>query len=102
MKISFNGNISWEEKLAVIAANITEETVGLVESVLQTDEFVRFINQNKLNLSDKTILLRLALINLQKHLPDDQEVLAYKAALLRPHEFDDFWKKSLGIKVNVS
>jgi len=88
--------------LAVIAANVTDETVGLLESVLNSDELVRFSNENKINLSDKTILIRLALINLQKHLPGNQEVLGYKAALLRPHEFDDFWKKILGVEVNVS
>jgi len=88
--------------LAVIAANVTDETVGLLESVLKSDEFVRFISENKLNLSDKTILIRLALINLQKHLPNSQEVVGYKAALLRPHEFDDFLKKVLGVEVNVS
>ncbi len=88
--------------MAVIAANVTDETVGLLESVLNSDELVRFSNENKINLSDKTILIRLALINLQKHLPGNQEVLGYKAALLRPHEFDDFWKKILGVEVNVS
>jgi len=88
--------------LAVIAANITDETVGLLESVLTSKEFVRFTNENKLNLSDKTILIRLALINLQRHLPNNQEVTGYKAALLRPHEFDDFWKKILGVEVNAT
>lgn len=88
--------------MAVIAANVTDETVGLLESILKSDEFVRFISENKLNLSDKTILIRLALINLQKHLPSSQEVAGYKAALLRPHEFDDFWKKVTGVEVNVS
>ncbi len=88
--------------MAVIAANVTDETVRLLESVLASDEFVRFISDTKLNLSDKTILIRLALINLQKHLPDYKEVVGYKAALLRPHEFDDFWKKVTGVEVNVS
>jgi len=88
--------------LAVIAANVTDDTVGLLETVLKSDEFVRFISESKLNLSDKTILIRLALINLQKHLPDSQEVIGYKAALLRPHEFDDFWRKVSGVEVNVS
>ena len=88
--------------MAVIAANVTDETVGLLETVLKSDELVRFSTENKLNLSDKTILIRLALINLQKHLPGNQEVLGYKAALLRPHEFDDFWKKILGVEVNAT
>ena len=88
--------------MAVIAANVTDETVSLIESVLSSDEFVRFTTENKLNLSDKTILIRLAIINLQKHLPTNQEVVGYKAALLRPHEFDDFWKKILGVEVNAT
>ena len=88
--------------MAVIAANVTDETVGLIESILDSDKFVRFESDNNLNLQDKTILIRLALINLEKHLPTHQEVVAYKAALLRPHEFDEFWKKILGVDVNVS
>ena len=85
--------------MAVIAANVTDETVGLLESVLTSEEFVRFTTENKLNLTDKTILIRLALINLRNNLPTNQEVLGYKSALLRPHEFDDFWKKILGVEV---
>ena len=81
--------------MVVFAANITEETVNLIESFLKSDVFVRFSLQNKLNLSDKTILIRLALINLTKHIPTNEEVAIYKAALLRPQEFDDFWKQQL-------
>jgi len=79
----------------VFAANITEDTVSLIESFLKSDEFVRFSLQNKLNLSDKTILIRLALINLTKHIPTNDEVTSYKASLLRPQEFDDFWKNQI-------
>ena len=81
--------------MVVFAANITEDTVNLIESVLKSDALVRFSLQNKLNLSDKTILIRLALINFVKHLPTNEEVSSYKASLLRPQEFDDFWKKQL-------
>lgn len=81
--------------MVVFAANITEDTVNLIESILKSDTFVRFSLQNKLNLSDKTILIRLALINLTKHVPTNEEVTSYKAALLRPQEFDDFWKQQL-------
>jgi len=77
----------------VFAANITEDTVDLIESFLKNDEFVRFSLQNKLNLSDKTILIRLALINLTKHIPSNDEVSSYKAALLRPQEFDEYLSK---------
>ena len=81
--------------MVVFAANVTENTVNLIESVLKSDTLVRFSLQNKLNLSDKTILIRLALINLAKHLPPNDEVASYKAALLRPQEFDDFWKEKI-------
>jgi len=78
--------------LVVFAANITDETVNLIESFLKSDEFVRFSLQNKLNLSDKTILIRLALINLTKHIPTNDEVSSYKAALLKPTEFDEYFR----------
>ena len=81
--------------MVVFAANITEDTVNLIESVLKSDTFVRFSLQNKLNLSDKTVLIRLALINLTKHVPTNEEVSRYKAALLRPQEFDDYLKQYL-------
>ncbi len=81
--------------MVVFAANITDETVNLIESFLKTDEFVRFSLQNKLNLSDKTILIRLALINFTKHIPTNDEVSSYKASLLRPQEFDDYWKDKI-------
>lgn len=84
--------------MAVIAANTTEETVSLLDEVLGSKEFVRFQQRTKLDLSDKTILLRLALINLYQHIPTEKEVLSYKVSLLRPHEFDDFWKKILGVE----
>ena len=82
--------------MVVFAANVTEDTTSLIQDLLATDEFVKFTLQNKLNLSDNTILIRLALINLRKNLPSNDEVLRYKAALLRPHEFDDFLRDELG------
>lgn len=88
--------------MAVIAANITDDTVELIDQILASEEFVRFSLQNKLNLSDKTILLRLALINLTKHIPENDEVTEYKAALLRPHEFDGFWRQKLGVVETVT
>ena len=83
--------------MVVFAANVTNDTIGLIEELLRTDAFVRFALQNKLNLSDNTILIRLALINLKNHMPSNEEVLRYKAALLRPHEFDDHLKEGLGV-----
>ena len=83
--------------MVVFAANVTEDTVGLVDELLTTDAFIKFALQNKLNLSDNTILIRLALINLKNNLPANEDVLKYKAALLRPHEFDDFLREELGV-----
>ena len=82
--------------MVVFAANITDETQNLIGDLLATDVFVKFAFQNKVNLADNTILIRLAIINLKKHMPTNDEVLKYKAALLRPHEFDDFLKEELG------
>ncbi len=82
--------------MVVFAANITEDTVGLLDAVLNNDEFTRFSLQNKLNLTDKTILIRIALINLLKHIPTNEEVASYKVALLRPQEFDDYLKEKVG------
>lgn len=81
--------------MVVFAANITDQTTDLIENLLATDVFVRFSLQNKLNLSDNTILIRLALINLRKNLPTNEEIQKYKAALLRPSEFDEFLKQIL-------
>jgi len=84
--------------MAVFAANITDETVSLFDKTLASEEFVRFQRQTKLNLVDNTILIRLALINLFNHIPSSKEVAEYKIALMRPREFDDFLKTSLGEK----
>jgi len=81
--------------MAVFAANITDETVGLFDKTLATEEFKRFQRQTKLNLVDNTTLIRLALINLFDHLPSEKEVAQYKIALMRPSEFDDFLKTRL-------
>ncbi|MCZ6581624.1 MAG: hypothetical protein O6761_00410 [Thaumarchaeota archaeon] len=81
--------------MVVFAANVTENTLGLIDDLLATDVFVKFALQNKINLSDNTILIRLALINLKKHLPSNEDVLRFKAALLRPQEFDDFLSEEL-------
>ncbi len=82
--------------MVVFAANVTEDTTSLIQDLLATNEFVKFALLNKLNLSDNTILIRLALINLIKNLPSNDDVLRYKAALLRPQEFDEFLKEELG------
>jgi len=47
--------------MVVIAANITHETLDLIDEILSTEKFIRFSLQNKLNLADKTILLRLTI-----------------------------------------
>ena len=88
--------------MAVIAANVTNETVDLISQILRTPEVMRFTEENDLNLFDNTILIRLALINFIKHIPTNDEVIQYKSALLRPHEFDGFWKQKLGVVDNVT
>lgn len=90
-----SGNISWEDKMVVVAANVTDETVGLLEGLIDTPKFVRFTEECNVNLRDKTILIRLALINLSHNLPSPDEVTSYKAALLRPIEFDSYLRKML-------
>lgn len=74
----------------MFAANVTSETLGIIDELLATDEFVKFALQNRLDLSDNTILIRLAIINLKNSLPSNEEVLKFKAALLRPREFDSY------------
>jgi len=87
--------------VVVFAANVTEDTTGLIEDLLATKKFVDFALETKLNLSDNTILIRLALKTIINNLPDTDEVLRDKAALLRPHEFDDFLKEKLGALKNA-
>ena len=79
--------------MAVLGANATSKTKDLIANLLASDKIVQFALQNKLNLSDYTVLIRLAFINFVKHLPSNEEVREYKVALLRPHEFDDFLKE---------
>ena len=87
--------------MVVFAANVTDQTLGIIDDLLATDEFVRFALNNRIKLADNTILIRLAIINLTKHLPSSDEVLKFKAALLRPHEFDDFLKDEMGKMKNA-
>ncbi len=88
--------------MAVIAANVTNETVSLISQILRTPELMSFAEENDLNLFDNTILIRLALINFIKHIPKKDEIMKYKSALLRPHEFDGFWKQNMGVVDNVT
>ncbi len=83
--------------MTVFAANATDKTQKLIDQMLKTDQFVKFKLQTKLNLSDNTVLIRLAFLNLINHLPDDDEVKKYKVALIRPGEFDDALKENLEI-----
>ena len=82
--------------MVVFAANVTNDTFDLIDDLLATNVFVRFKTETKLDLSDNTILIRLAIINLKKHLPSKEEVARYKVALLRPSEFDDFLETETG------
>ena len=78
--------------MTTIAANSTIDTQALLDNMLRSDEFHRLSLQTNLNLEDNTSLIRLAIINLGNHLPDYEEVLKYKYALIRPKEFDGFLK----------
>lgn len=82
--------------MTVFAANMTKDSLALIEDLLRTPEFLRFSLQSKLNLQDNTVLIRLAIINLVKNLPDSDGIREYKAALLRPGEFDDWLKNQSG------
>jgi len=85
-----------KNQVVVFAANVTDKTLGIIDDLLATDAFVKFALQNRLTLADNTTLIRLAIINLKRHMPSSDEVLKYKAALLRPHEFDDFLQEDMG------
>ena len=74
----------------MFAANTTRDTSDLMEEVVSSEKLANFALENRLNLSDNTGLIRLAIINLIKNLPNTDEVLKYKAALSRPREFDYF------------
>ena len=82
--------------MAVIAANVTNETVDLINQILRTPEIMRFTEENDLNLFDNTILIRLALINFIKHIPKNDEVIPFKNALrlkeaLKQNPQAEFW-----------
>ena len=87
--------------MVVFAANVTDDTTSLIEDLLATEKLVNFAVETKLNLSDNTVLIRLAIKTLINNLPDTDEVLKDKAALLLPHEFDDWLKEELGILKNA-
>lgn len=81
--------------MVVFAANVTSETLGIIDDLLATDAFVKFALQNRVDLSDNTILIRLAIINLKNNLPSNEAVLKFKAALLRPSEFDAYLEEEI-------
>ena len=81
--------------MPTLAANVTEETNGLFERLLCSKEFYEFGRDNKLKILDKTLVIKLALINLAKHLPPKTEVDTYKSALFTPTYFDDYWRNVL-------
>lgn len=81
--------------MPILAANVTDDTSELLKEMVQVGALRRCSLQNKLNLKDKTVMIRFALINLSRHLPSNEEVAEYKTALLKPGEFDEFWKEQL-------
>ncbi len=79
----------------VIAANCTSDTKDILKKIISNKKFVDYSLQNKLNLHDNTILIRLALINLINNFPTNEEIQKIKISLLRPSEFDDYLEKCL-------
>ena len=56
--------------MVVFAANVADETVSLIDKILKSEEWVKFSFHTKLNLSDKTILIRLALHTILENFAD--------------------------------
>ncbi len=81
--------------MAVIAANVTEKSVNILARILSLPEFVRFKADTNLDLSDNTVLLRLAMIHFIQNIPSVLDVDVYKAALLRPQSFEDFLRSQI-------
>lgn len=79
--------------MPVFAANVTAETKGLIEDLLATDKYVKFALQNRINLNDNTVLLRLGLMALENQIPSNEYITIHKAALVRPGEFEDWMRK---------
>lgn len=77
--------------MTVLAGNITDDTIFLLHKLLEKNH--KF--NHKLDLSNNSLLIRLALINLDKHFPPTQEIQKYKASLLTPSEFDYYLESRL-------
>ncbi len=73
----------------LLAANSTRKTQELLKQLFVNSPDFSNIS-NKVNLSDRTVLIRLALINLLKNKPSLEDIQSYKAALIKPVEFDAY------------
>jgi len=89
--------------LAIVAANTTAKTTELLKQVfVNSGDFRKLSVQNKINLADRTILIRLALINLIKNAPSDEQIKSYKVALIKPNEFDTYLEDLLHTEEVIS
>ena len=81
-----------EKQAAVVACNCTTETKDLLEAAFtKSSKFINFHKENKINLSNQTYLLRLALLHMYNTPPSHAAFTEYRYALSSPDRFDDFW-----------
>lgn len=78
-------------KTSTLGANVFVETFDLIDKIFASPEFLD-AQKNGINLEEKSLLVRLAVINLREHFPTDEELVQWKAALLRPDAFLHHWK----------
>ena len=77
--------------MTTLCASITDDTISLLHKLfVESDRF-----DTKLDLSNHSLLIRLALINLDNHFPTNQEIQKFKASLLVPSEFDYYLESEL-------
>ena len=82
-----------KSKASIIGASTTSDTINLINKLLTNDKFKQFEIENRVSLSNKTLLVRISLINFIENLPSTTQISTYKAAILNIHEFDNFLKQ---------
>ena len=75
--------------MPIIGINCTPQTKKMLQKIINTKPEFRELKGN-LDLSDDTFFARLAIINLLHNPPPYEDVKSYKAALIRPNEFDSY------------
>ena len=85
-----------KKTMKVIGCNITSDAVNYLEEILCTSpDFIKFQMNSRLDLHDKTVLIRLAIINLFDNIPSFEKMKEYGPSLLRPSEFEFYLKSKL-------